>query len=158
MNAVRGTRLAARQNEKRNIIGPSPMLLRTASPALLLLPLIPAAATYPPSGDDFPNPERGFYVQTSYDPARGQPRPLDPAMLRHARDNGMSLLRMYWILSEFRDRPLSPAMLDRVRADFAAARAAGIKVIGRFAYNFGPTGAPDAPLDRVVAQDRKSTR
>jgi hypothetical protein len=127
------------------------MLLRSASGTLLLLPLALAAATYPPSNEDFPNPERGFYVQTVYNPERGQLHPLDPAWLRRARDSGISLLRMYWILSEFRDRPLSPAMLDRVRADFAAARAAGIKVIGRFAYNFGPIGAPDAPLDRVLA-------
>ena len=110
-----------------------------------------SAATYPSSDEDFPNPERGFYVQMEYNPENGQSRPLDPAMLRRARENGMSLLRMYWILSEFRDRPLSPAMLDRVRADFAAARASGVKVIGRFAYNFGPIGAPDAPLDRVLA-------
>jgi hypothetical protein len=123
------------------------MLARTV---ILLLPLSLAAATYPSSDEDFPNPERGFYVQTAYNPERGQTRPLDAGMLRHARENGMSLLRMYWILSDFRDRPLSPAMLDRVRADFAAARAAGIKVIGRFAYNFGPTGAPDVPLDLVL--------
>src|ERR1019366_6471559 len=118
---------------------------------LLLVPLTLAAASYPPSDLDFPNPERGFYVQQAYEPERGRPHPLDPAGLRQARDNGMSLLRMYWVLSEFRDRPLSPAMLDRVRADFATARASGVKVIGRFAYNFGPTGAPDAPLDRVLA-------
>ena len=110
-----------------------------------------AAATYPSTEEEFANPERGFYVQTSYNPERGQTRPLDPAFLRRARENGMSLLRMYWVLSEFRDQPLSPAMLDRVRADFAAARAAGVKIIGRFAYNFGPIGAPDAPLDRVLA-------
>jgi hypothetical protein len=117
---------------------------------LLLLPLTLAAATYPPSGEDFPNPERGFYVQAVYNPERGQTLPLSADMLRRARDNGMSLLRMYWILSEFRDRPLSAAMLGRIRADFATARACGIKAIGRFAYNFGPIGAPDAPLDRVL--------
>ena len=119
---------------------------------LIFLAAISAtAATYPSTEEDFANPERGFYVQTSYNPERGQTRPLDPAFLRRARENGMSLLRMYWVLSEFRDQPLSPAMLDRVRADFAAARAAGVKIIGRFAYNFGPIGAPDAPLDRVLA-------
>jgi hypothetical protein len=117
---------------------------------LILAGTVAAAATYAPSGDNFPNPERGFYVQTAYNPERGQTRSLDPAMLRRARENGMSLLRMYWVLSEFRDAPLSSAMLDRVRADFATARAAGVKIIGRFAYNFGPTGAPDAPLARVL--------
>lgn len=57
---------------------------------------------------------------------------------------------MSWVLSEFRDRPISPDMLDRIRADFATARTSGIKVVGRFEYNFGPIGAPDAPLDLVL--------
>jgi hypothetical protein len=127
------------------------MRLQSSSCPLLLIPLTLAATTYPPTDEDFPNPERGFYVQQSYNPEQGRPRPLDPASLRRARENGISLLRMYWVLSEFRDRPLSPAMLDRIRTDFATARANGIKVIGRFAYNFGPTGAPDATLDRVLA-------
>jgi len=119
---------------------------------LLIFALIAraSAATYPSTEEDFANPERGFYVQASYNPERGLTHPLDIAMLRKAREDGMSLLRMYWVLSEFRDRPLTPEMLDRVRADFAAARAAGVKIIGRFAYNFGPIGAPDAPLDRVL--------
>jgi len=32
---------------------------------------------------------------------------------------------MYRVLSEFRDRPLSPAMLDRIRADFAWCNSGG---------------------------------
>jgi len=120
-------------------------------PLLLLTVMIQAgAATYTPSEEDFPNPERGFYIQATYNPEQGPPRPLDPATLWRARESGISLLRMYWVLSEFRDRPLSGAMLDRVRADFEAARVAGMKIIGRFAYNFGPIGAPDAPLERVL--------
>jgi hypothetical protein len=110
-----------------------------------------AAATYPVSEEDFANPERGFYVQSAFNPERGAPRPLDPAMLRRAREGNLSLLRMYWILSEFRDAPLSPALLERVQEDFDKARAAGLKVIARFGYNFGPPGAPDAPLERALA-------
>ncbi len=120
--------------------------------SLLLLLVIPSqAATYSASSENFPNPERGFYVQQAYNPERSTPRPLDPASLTRAREQGTSLLRMYWILSEFRDRPLSPAMLERIRTDLATARGAGIKVIGRFGYNFGPTGAPDAPLSLVIS-------
>jgi hypothetical protein len=119
--------------------------------AFLVLTHSLGAATYKASGEDFPNPERGFFLAKGYDPERGEPPPLDARMLRRARENGISLLRMYWTLSEFRDRPLSPAMLDRVRADFATARAAGIKIIGRFAYNNGPVGVADAPLDRVLS-------
>jgi hypothetical protein len=126
------------------------MLVRIACRTLLVLPLALVAATYSPSSEDFANPERGFLIGTSYDPVR-HPAPLDPARLRRAREDGISLVRMSWVFSEFRDRPLSAAMLDRIRADFATARACGVKVIGRFEYNFGPTGAPDAPLDRVLA-------
>jgi Domain of unknown function (DUF4832)/Domain of unknown function (DUF4874) len=108
------------------------------------------AAVYQDSEEDFPNPERGFYVQTAYDPEAGSVSPLDGAMLRRARENGITLLREYWVLSEFRDRPLSAGMLERVRADFGQARAAGVKVIGRFAYNMGPIGAPDAATPIVL--------
>jgi hypothetical protein len=117
---------------------------------LLLLPLAAFAATYPTTTEDFPNPERGFFIQNSYNPERGSTGPLNPATLRRARDNGMTLLRRNWMFFEFRDRPLSPAMLDHVRADFAAARSAGIKIIGRFEYNLGPVGEPDAPLPVVL--------
>lgn len=113
---------------------------------LLILALAISAAA---SDENFPNPERGFFVQTAYNPVR-KPQPLDGAMLRRARENGMSLLRMSWVFSEFRDRPLSPAMLDRIRADFATARAAGVKIVGRFNYNQGPVGEPDAPLAIVL--------
>ncbi|HWC99416.1 MAG TPA: DUF4832 domain-containing protein [Candidatus Sulfopaludibacter sp.] len=117
---------------------------------ILALAASAAAADYKTSNDNFPNPERGFYLQTSYDPERGATKPLDEPWLHRARGDGISMLRIYWVLSEFRDRPLTPEMLDRVRADFKAAREAGLKVIGRFAYNFGPIGAPDAPLARVL--------
>jgi hypothetical protein len=115
----------------------------------LVLSLRLGAASYPPSAEDFPNPERGFLIGTSYDPER-HPAPLDGARLRRARESNMSLVRMSWVFSEFRDSPLSREMLDRIRTDFATARSAGVKIIGRFNYNNGPTGSPDAPLDRVL--------
>jgi len=116
---------------------------------ILILVSAAAAADYRATDENFANPERGFYVQSAYNP-EASTKPVDPAMLRSARENGISLLRRYWVLSEFRDAPLSPEMLDRVREDFRIARAAGVKVIGRFAYNFGPIGAPDVPLARVL--------
>jgi hypothetical protein len=62
----------------------------------------------------------------------------------------VTLIRAYFVISEFREAPVSPAMLERVRADFAAIRQAGMKVIPRFAYNFGPVGAPDASIERIL--------
>ena len=117
---------------------------------LVVLASLASAGEYRISQENFPNPERGFYVQAIYDPQRKETRPVDPAWLRQARGKGISLLRRYWVIREFRDAPLSPEMLALVAADFRAAREAGFKVIGRFAYNFGPQGTPDAPLDRVL--------
>jgi hypothetical protein len=126
------------------------MSLWPASLTLLTLTLALNAATYAPSNEDFPNPERGFYMARGYDPEKNPP-PLNPAQLRRTRNSGITLVHVDWLLSEFRGRPLSSAMLDRVRVDFAAARDAGLKVIARFLYNSGPEDAPDAPLDRVLA-------
>jgi hypothetical protein len=42
--------------------------------------------------------------------------------------------------------PLSQAMLNAVSAGIAAYAGTGIRVMPRFVYNYGPIGAPDAPL------------
>ena len=108
-------------------------------------------AVYPPSDENFPNPERGFYYQTSYQPRPGfVPPALNAPALRRWRDSGITTVRMYYIFSEYREAPLAPFMLARIDADFAAIREAGMKMIPRFAYNFGPTGAPDASTDRIL--------
>jgi hypothetical protein len=109
------------------------------------------AAAYRPSDENFPNPERGFYYQRAYRPQGGrEPAPLNAAALRKCRDSGISLVRMYYVFSEFRQAPLSAAMLERIGADLATVRQAGMKVIPRFAYNFGPTGEPDASAERIL--------
>jgi hypothetical protein len=124
--------------------------------ALLLLG--PAAApagagtvTYAPTAADFPNPERGFYVQRAYDPSRGWTSYLGAGELADARARGMSVARVYYVLGAYRNRPIAASVLARVRRDLATARRAGVKVIPRFAYNFGPVGAPDAPRARILA-------
>jgi hypothetical protein len=108
-------------------------------------------ASYQPSEENFSNPERGFYNQTSYQVRDGKASPpLEAAGLAKWRDSGVTLIRGYYVITEFRDAPLSPAMLERIRADFAAVRQAGMKIIPRFAYNFGPIGVPDASVERVL--------
>lgn len=108
-------------------------------------------STYTASQEIFPNPERGFYYQTSYNPRDGRiPAALNTAALRKWRDSGISLVRMYYIFSAFRETPLSPFMLERITADLGAVREAGMKMIPRFAYNFGPIGEPDAPAERII--------
>jgi hypothetical protein len=108
-------------------------------------------ASYQPSEENFPNPERGFYYQATYQVRGGKASPpLEAAGLAKWRDSGVTLIRGYYVITEFRDAPLSPAMLERIRADFAALRQAGMKVIPRFTYNFGPPGVPDASVERVL--------
>lgn len=114
----------------------------------------PAAAiiTYEASDENFPNPERGFFIQRSYNPGRKSraAEPLSVEALRAVREKGMTLLRMCYTIPDFREAPLSADFLARVAADFALARNAGLKVIPRWAYNSGPIGAADASVERVL--------
>ena len=108
-------------------------------------------AAYQPIDENFPNPERGFYYQTSYQPRAGyRPPALNAVALRKWRDSGITLVRMYYVFSEYREAPLAPSMLERIEADLGAVRAAGMKMIPRFTYNFGPTGAPDASAKLIL--------
>jgi hypothetical protein len=55
-----------------------------------------ATAVYEADDEDFPNPERGFFIQRSYNPLREGTggRPLNIIDLSAARKRGISLLRM----------------------------------------------------------------
>lgn len=90
------------------------------------------------------NPERGFYESTSL---------VNEPDLAWIRDAGFSLVHAYVRLDDYRDRDLDAALLDALRAGLDEVRAAGLKVILRFAYNFGPypDSEPDAPKDRILA-------
>lgn len=103
----------------------------------------------------FPNPERGFYDQDAPLWLNLERSPQDVNTLRALRGQGISMLRWYFLIDEFRSAPLTDDVLAYIRAQFAAAREAGMKVIPRFAYNFPSGGTwpfqdPDAPLDRVL--------
>jgi hypothetical protein len=145
-----------------------------ATPALLGGPSSTGGADglvhveYRASSADFANPERGF-AENVLPPSPAHPpwdscgagnnftayndQSLTPALrlndLLAARAAGHSLVFVRYHLFVFRDAPLSDAFLAQVDHDFATARAAGVKIVPRFAYNFG-TGGPDAPLERVL--------
>jgi len=109
---------------------------------------------YAPSDENFANPERGFYHQKTPFWLGIERTRLDPSMLRGYREEGIALVRAYYVIDEFRDAAMSQEALDEISADLDAIRAAGLKIIPRFAYNF-PTGstyqkAVDAPLDRML--------
>ncbi|WP_020569742.1 DUF4832 domain-containing protein [Neolewinella persica] len=98
--------------------------------------------TYQSSAEDFPNPERGFYRYT--ETRSGNYSPLVVGELQSYRNpytpGGASysvvstLAFRYFFLEDFKAGPISQNYLNEVAADFAAARAAGVKLIPRFAY------------------------
>jgi hypothetical protein len=117
-------------------------------------PTATQTVTYQEDSSNFPNPERGFYRQLT--PMwTGEARfPLSSSALAAYRSEGITLLRAYYLIDEFRSAPLSSAALNAITADLAAVRTAGIKIILRFAYNFPANEmemltAMDAPLSRV---------
>jgi hypothetical protein len=105
--------------------------------------------TYQTSTANFPNPERGFYIQRAPIWRNGERIPLKKEDLIRARSRGMSIVRTYYLLEPYRNQPLPQSVIDYLQDDFTTAREAGVKIVLRFSYNFG-IGEPDAPLDRVV--------
>ncbi len=108
--------------------------------------------SFSPSGQDFPNPERGFWYFIADDFA-------DMAQedANWVRDQGARVGYAMVLLKDYRNRPLPPQFLARLERSFGMARRAGIKLILRFAYNYYdfPDGdyeqAEDAPLEIVLA-------
>jgi len=102
-----------------------------------------SSAVLPPTDEVMLNPERGFYqyiTLTHTDDLSG------------VRDEGSTLVFSYIRLDDYRDTDLPQDLLDRASIGFDAARAAGVKVIPRFAYNFGPwpDSEPDASKTWVL--------
>jgi len=117
---------------------------------------------YTASDENFPNPERGFYHQDTPLWMGTERYPQETQNLQAMRLEGISLVRWYFLIDEYRDRDLDDELLRFIEAQFMAAREAGMKVIPRFAYNFPEGGEypyqePDAPLDRVLAHIEQLT-
>jgi hypothetical protein len=101
------------------------------------------AVTFTSTSEDFNNPERGFYQssnvvnETSYD---------------RVYADGYTLVYSYIRLDDYRDAAIPQSLFDDLETGLDAARAAGVKLILRFAYNFGPypDSEPDAPKARVL--------
>jgi hypothetical protein len=98
-------------------------------------------ATFPSTLTEFPNPDRGLYVWTDINDS-------DHSWVRAA---GYTLSRQYFRLDAYRNVALPASFLSQVSAQFAMARAAGIKMIPRFTYNWGPypNSQPDASRTRI---------
>ncbi len=94
---------------------------------------------YTASNANFRNPERGFYADSEY--YQATPSPLTAAGLtallsnKSATGYQVSLVHRTYFLPEFINTPALPAsFLNTVQGDLQAARAAGVKLILRFAY------------------------
>ncbi len=96
---------------------------------------------YQDSDENFANPERGFYHATSR---------LDYDVLRSYRDEGITLVYWAFKLDEFKDSDIASWYLQKMEADFAAMRKAGVKAVIRFSYTEKSTPPyGDAPIDIV---------
>ncbi len=119
----------------------------TASPTAAVTPTpTPNATTtaltrtviFTPSNEIFENPERGFFwpVDLLSNDSYAVARTVHKA----------TLVRSYARLDAYRSTDLPQNVLDQIDTRMAQARAAGVKIILRFAYNFGPfpNSEPDA--------------
>jgi hypothetical protein len=98
------------------------------------------------------NPDRGFYhyTETHYRPDNSGYTPLDPAQLAgwRAQDKVTVVYRIFFLEKFTTQDGLDPDYLQLVANDFATARAAGVKLLVRFAYS--DTSNVDATPARVV--------
>jgi Domain of unknown function (DUF4832)/Domain of unknown function (DUF4874) len=121
-------------NDKIETIATKPQLVANSA----------SIVTYQPTTADFLNPERGFHENIEL---------MNERDLSELRSRGVTLVRSYILLDEYRNRPLPAALLDRLNQQLQLLRPAGIKIILRFSYNF-PTvdtdKAPDAKLDLAL--------
>ncbi len=98
---------------------------------------------YKENKEDFPNPERGFYIPAGTSARHFVPLEADslkklfagPQKYGKARYAIYSTLLMReYTLDSFQDRPLGQQLLNAIDLDLSMIREAGLKVILRFAY------------------------
>jgi hypothetical protein len=122
------------------LIAPLPSTAQQLSAATPPAPPPVRTYTFTPMVGPVANPERGFswpidlFTSDSFADAR--------------RQHGVTLVRSNARLDAYRSQDLPASLLARIDTRLAEARAAGIKMILRFAYNEGPhpNSAPDASL------------
>ena len=110
----------------------------------------PTTATVTFTGTDevVANPERGFHDGVSVaDSVNGSTTSV--SQMESYFDDGIRLARMYVRLDDYRDRPIDTSLIANLDEVFANARAAGVKLIPRFAYNFG--SGQDADVGQIEA-------
>ncbi len=82
----------------------------------------------------FPNPQRGWYKYTeTHFPTTHVPLD-DGAMITDRVTSNITMVKRYVYLNGYKTTPISGGDLGLIATDFAKARAAGVKLIVRFAY------------------------
>ena len=116
----------------------------------------PQEIVYRADGGLFPNPERGWYVQDSPFWIGDQRGVVD---MDDLRSQGVTMIRLYFVIDEFRTSSIDADALALIEANFTEARESGVKVIPRFSYNFPTNGdyqnALDADLEQTLAHIRQ---
>jgi hypothetical protein len=102
---------------------------------------------YTGSSATFANPERGFYHHTSN---CNETDFVASTLSAYRTNEKITQVMCIFYLSEFKNSPISQAQLDRFQRQANTVRAAGLKMIVRFAYTASESG-DDAPLSRVTA-------
>ncbi|HVY73197.1 MAG TPA: DUF4832 domain-containing protein [Puia sp.] len=109
--------------------------------------------SYVESQEDFPNPERGFYLPAGT--RAGHFIPLDKDKLIHFRNEPQqpgrasyaikaTLILRNYELDGLNHQPLPDSLLNRIQNDFNVIRSAGLKMILRFSY-IDKTHSGDCP-------------
>ena len=110
---------------------------------------------YPPADDDFPNPERGFYMALSEKAGELSADELIKLRTIHSVKSPkavyatwITLIYKGYLLTDFREDTISKDYLQKLDQDFAAIRKAGVKVILRFSYTdkSRPGNCPDKAI------------
>ncbi|MEA5597656.1 DUF4832 domain-containing protein [Rivularia sp. UHCC 0363] len=105
--------------------------------------------TYSESFENFPNPERGFYIPFNPEPYQNKAfTPLQLSELRKLRNDNLSLVRRIYLIPD-RSAQLPESFLNLVSQDLQTAREAGLKLIIRFTYNW-QGGGPDASKNEIL--------
>lgn len=107
----------------------------------------PVSTNYQKSDENFPNPERGFYISNLADHEKYS---LELPALQDARSKGMTLMRRIYHIYNFKNSDFNQSFLDFMQNDFVTARKAGVKLVLLFAYNFDSSGS-DTGRDRVLS-------
>jgi hypothetical protein len=102
---------------------------------------------YTASSATIANPERGFYHHINN---CNETDFVASSLSAYRTNEKITQVICIFYLAEFKNSPISQAQLERFQRQANTVRAAGLKMIVRFAYTSSETG-DDAPLSRVTA-------